>query len=326
MSEPAPVSVRPFADADADAWDDLVGRSCNGTFLHTRRYLGYHGDRFRDASLVFEQRGDLVGCLAAAADPADPTRVVSHPGLTYGGVVHDGSVRGEAMLRALRDAASLHAQQGFLTSRYKAVPHIYHRSPAADDSYALFRLGARRYRCDLSACIDLADGETHNRNRRRNLEKAERAGVHVVTGTSHLRTFWPVLQANLEERFGVRPVHSVDEIEHLAELFPDNIECHAALLEGELVAGVVLYKTDRVVHPQYSAASPRGRDCFALDATFQLGILEAREAGVRFYDFGTSTEDEGQVLNDSLYRYKVAYGAGGVAYEFFEYALAELTG
>ena len=307
--------VEPYDPSLADAWDALVARSCNGTFLHTRRYLGYHGDRFADASVVVHDAHDrLVGVLPAAADGS---AVVSHPGITYGGLVHDGSVRGEDVLRTLLAAGDLWRERGFETLRYKAVPYIYHRIPAGDDVYALFRLDAVRYRCDLSAALDLAEPPVPNRNRRRNLDKAREAGLRVVSGTEHLAAFWPVLTANLNERFGVDPVHSLAEISLLASLFPIEIECQAVLLGDELVGGVVLYKTGRVVHPQYSAATPRGREVGALDAAFTAGIEAAREAGARYYDFGNSNEQGGRVLNASLYAYKVAYGGGGVPYESY---------
>lgn len=316
------MSVAAYDPADADAWDALVRASVNGTFLHTRRYLGYHGDRFADASVVVrDARGRLTGVLPAARDPGDASVVTSHPGITYGGLVHDGSIRGEAVIDVLREAAAIWRESGFATLRYKAVPYVYHRVPAGDDLYALFRLDARRYRCDLSATLDLGEPPRHNRNRRRNLDNARAAGVRVVSGHEHLSAFWPVLTANLRDRFGVDPVHSLAEIETLAALFPDEIECQAVLLGDDLVGGVVLYKTPRVVHPQYSAASPRGREVWALDAAFAAGIEAARAAGARYYDFGNSNEQGGRVLNTSLYAYKVAHGGGGVPYEFYEWAL-----
>src|SRR5919197_1305542 len=89
------VCARSFSPADAEAWDQLVQRSINGTFLHSRRFLSYHGDRFRDRSVIFTIGSSLiVGVLPAALDPADEETVVSHPGATYGGIVHDGTLQG----------------------------------------------------------------------------------------------------------------------------------------------------------------------------------------------------------------------------------------
>jgi hypothetical protein len=48
------VAARHYAEQDAEAWDKLVVESWNGTFLHQRRFLSYHGDRFQDLSLIIE--------------------------------------------------------------------------------------------------------------------------------------------------------------------------------------------------------------------------------------------------------------------------------
>jgi hypothetical protein len=84
--------IRSYGPEDASSWNELVERASNGTFLHTRTFISYHGDRFRDRSLILENRRKrIVGVFPAAEAPADPEMVISHPGLTYGGIVHDGS-------------------------------------------------------------------------------------------------------------------------------------------------------------------------------------------------------------------------------------------
>ena len=312
----APPTIGWFEPSDGEEWDRLVGASVNGTFLHTRRYLSYHGDRFHDASLVVRgPRGNIVGVLAAAADPADGARVVSHPGLTYGGVVHDGTLHGASMIAALESCADAFAGAGFTQLVYKSVPHIYHRIPSGDDLYALFRLGAVAQRVDLSATIDLASTGRPDRNRRRNLAKAQGQHLRQIESPESLAAFWPLLTANLQERFNVNPVHSLGEIEQLAALFPTEITCAVAVAGAEVVAGVVHYQTDRVLHPQYSASSPRGREMGALDLLFQSAIDRARQSGLRYYDFGISNEQQGRVLNASLYAFKRSFGAGGVIHE-----------
>lgn len=40
------VVVRRYGEQDAEAWDRLTAESWNGTFLHERRFLAYHGERF----------------------------------------------------------------------------------------------------------------------------------------------------------------------------------------------------------------------------------------------------------------------------------------
>ncbi len=302
---------------DAD-WDDLVRRSVNGTFLHTRAYLGYHGTRFDDRSLAIRSpKGRLLAVVPAAAHPAEAGTVVSHPGITYGGVVHDGALTGLAMSDALTACCQAWREQGFHTLVYKTVPAIYHSIPAQDDRWALHQLGAILARRDLSATLDLTLLPMGDRNRRRNLAKARDAGIEIRSGADLVEIFWPMLASNLRDRFGVTPVHSSDEIRDLLRRCPDDIRCDVAFLAGEAVAGVVHYSTTTVEHPQYSASSEAGRDVGALDALFQHGIAQARDRGARWYDFGISTEANGSRLNDKLHQFKTSFGGGGVTYDWY---------
>lgn len=316
------ISVRPFKRDDAMVWDNIVSKSVNGTFLHSRRFLSYHRDRFVDHSLLIEDKKRRCrGVFPAALDPENPDVIISHPGITYGGIVHEGSLRGSKMIEALQVIMEHYRALGIRTIKYKAVPYIYHREPSQDDLYAFFRLGAHRYRCDISASIDLKDRSMPNRRRRRQLKKAARAGISVESGLEHFESFWPVLEWNRWERHRVRPIHSLDEMKLLSSMFPDNIECHIALLEGEVVAGGILFLMNKVVHVQYAAGNEVGYETAAQDAVLDYCINEAIAKGIHFFNFGTSNTHAGKVLNDGLYKYKLEFGAGGVAHEFYELIL-----
>lgn len=301
----------------SEAWDAFCVNAVNGTFLHTRRFLGYHGDRFRDVSALLMQNGDIVGVFPAAQGPADPAMVVSHPGITYGGIVHAGGLSGGRMVEALERLRTHYLADGYQRLRYKAVPHLYQSRPSQDDLYALFRLGASRSRCDLSCTIDLKDRAKPSERRRRGLKKALKS-VFVVVGAEHVRPLWRVLSENLTRKHDAAPVHSVDEIEQLITLFPGFIELICAQIDGQVEAGVVVFKTRTVWHAQYIAASETAYSVSALDAVFDRAVAEASSAGVRYFDFGTSNEREGTVLNEGLYQYKHEYGGGGVVHEFYD--------
>jgi hypothetical protein len=304
---------------DAAEWDDLVARAPMATFLHTRRFLAYHGDRFEDVSLLIrDERGRLVAVLPAAVDPAGSGRVTSHPGSTYGGIVHAGNVVGERALAVMRVALEHYDRLGFRCLRYKAVPHIYTRVPSHDDLYALFRRGATLYRCDLSCAIDLSHRRPLPTRRRRGLTKAEANGVAIIDGLPHVEEFWPLLEANLASRHGVSPTHTAAEILQLHSLFPDEISFVFAELESRIVAGVVLFRMATAIHMQYAAADPEGRRSSALDAVLEHCIVAARDEGRRYFAFGASTEQDGRHLNDGLHRYKCEFGGGGVVQQFFD--------
>jgi len=318
--------VRAYATADAGGWDEFVDASVNGTFLHTRRFLSYHGDRFEDRSaLVESDGGDLLGVFPAAIDRADARLVVSHPGSTYGGIVTDGSLRGETMLEAMRSLRSHYAAAGFTRLQYKAVPFLYRKRPVADDLYALFRNQARRIRCDLSSTIDLQSRGRLTHGREQALQKVAKGAVEIVDGPDHLEPVWHLLKGNLAERHGVSPVHSLGELRRLQALFPQDIECIAGRVSGRVLAGVVLFWCGTAAHSQYIASNAEARPLCVLDAVIEACIRRARDRGLRWFDFGTSTEQAGTVLNSGLYDYKTSYGAGSTAYEFYELSLEDAS-
>ena len=311
--------IRAYHSPDTEAWEDLVGRSCNGTFMHTRRFLSYHGNKFRDRSLLLQDRhGSVVGVFPAAESPADHQMVISHPGLSYGGVVHDGSVRGASMIGALDGISRHYRRLGYRKLRYKAVPAIYHSTPAEDDCYALFRLGARRYRSDLSATIDLSNRGPVTQRRERSRRRALAEGVFTEDNWGEVAAFWRVLELNLARRHGAAPVHSLDEMQTLHDRFPEEILLIAARISGELVGGAVLFAAGPVLHMQYTATTERGRSASATDLVMEQAIEVGAKRGCRFFDFGVCTLDEGRALDQDLYRFKVSFGAGGVIYDHYE--------
>lgn len=315
------MQVRIYADSDALLWDDFCSKSPNATFLHTRHFLSYHGGRFQDCSIVIEDKGQVIGLMPAAEHMWEKHIVVSHPGITYGGIVHAGALKGASMIEALSHAKRLLHERGYKRLQYKVIPFIYQQSPLQDDIYALHRLGAKRYRCDLSSCIDLASRMKISDRRRRAFKKAIKSGVEIDSGLNFASDLWEVLTENLLEKHGVIPTHSLDEITLLGKRFPRHIKFVIARSHGIVVAGVVLFCIGHVVHAQYIASSIRGQEASALDAIFEECIRDASEQGARFFDFGISTEAEGNILNEGLHRFKSEFGSGGVVNEFYEIEL-----
>lgn len=313
------LKIFPYIEENAKIWDEFLDSTPMATFLQTRRYLSYHADRFQDVSLIIkDDKNRLVGLFPAAVDPSNSKRVVSHPGITYGGLLHTGDLRGAKMLEAFIALKNYYANHGFEVLRYKVVPNIYHQVPAADDLYALFRLGAVRYRCDLSCAIDLTNQPEPSLRRKRGLKKALKEGVKVDFGVEFAVHLWSIIEDNLANKYGVKPVHSAKEIIHLHSLFPNNIEFVVGLHNTFLVGGIVLFYTPQVVHAQYIASSPTGYNLGVLDAIFNYCIAKVKNERKRYFSFGISTENEGKYLNNSLHKFKSEFGSSGVVHEFYE--------
>lgn len=312
--------VRRFQPENTPIWDDFCQKSLLGTFLHSWRFLSYHGDRFEDQSLIIEDDGgEWLGLLPAARHPIETNVVVSHPGISYGGLLHHGALRGEVMIEAFQAIIRYYRTAGFNLFRYKVVPLIYHRVPSQDDLYALFRVNARRYRVDLSCTIALGSRLPVSKRRQRSYRKAVKAGIIVLEGRDFDSGLWQILEENLARKYAVCPVHTLEEIRLLADRFPENVGFVVGMIDGQIEAGVVLFKTPVVYHAQYIASSEKGNVVCALDAIFEYCIAQAIDnQQVRWFDFGISNEQNGVVLNEGLYRFKSEFGGGGTVYEFYE--------
>lgn len=315
------LSLKIYEKTDEGLWDEFCKNSHQATFLHERCFLNYHGEKFKDLSLIIEEEGECVGLFVAAEDLRNSQKVVSHPGITYGGVIHQGKLKGLKMLELFECLRKYYLELGYTKLLYKAVPFIYHQVPAQDDLYALFRVEAVRIRCDLSSSIDLSHRLSVSERRRRSFKKAVKAGVFIEERAEFISDLWKVLEANLASKHDAQPVHSLSEINLLMSLYPENIKCVVARLEGAVIAGVVLFLSPRVSHAQYIASSDLGYSVSALDLVFEHCIDKALKENKRFFDFGISNEQGGFVLNNGLYQFKSEFGGGGVVHEFFEWDL-----
>ena len=309
------VEVMFYDGSHEGEWNAFVAQSKNGTFLFDRRYMDYHRDRFVDSSLMVYRDGKLFALL-----PANRVgnRLCSHGGLTYGGLVTGSEASAKAVLEAFEAVNGFLCSAGIAAVTYKAIPWIYHRVPAEEDLYALFRVcGARLVAREISSAIILPHRLKWHRDRRYGINRCRNNGVEVGQ-SDDFGAFWPLLDDNLMRCHGVHPVHSLAEIRLLKERFPRNIVLYVARREGVVLGGTVLYLTPQVVHAQYISASPEGKSLRVIDAIYNK-ILNEDFADGLYFDFGKSTEDGGLVLNESLIYQKEGFGGRGVCYDTYEW-------
>ncbi len=295
------------------AWNEFVENSSNGTFLFLREYMEYHAHRFDDYSLLVYEGNKLIALL-----PANRVGDIlySHGGLTYGGLIMNTRNTTAQVVGIVNSIVDFLRSENFVKWIYKPVPHIYHRYPAENDLYALFRLGARPIGCNISSTISLENPLRMRADRRKGIKKAIQAGLRVEE-SSEFAPFWNLLENNLQARFQVKPVHSLDEIKLLHSRFPNHIRLFVTLRGNEVLAGSVVYDMGHIVHSQYISASPEGKEWGALDL-LHAHLLGEEFVGRKWFDFGQSTEDMGYYLNEGLIAQKEGFGGRGIVYTIYE--------
>lgn len=311
------IQVSVYQAHHQDEWDNFVRESKNGTFLLERGFVEYHKDRFQDCSLMLRNpEGRLVAVLPATQRDSD---LHSHLGLTYGGLVLSYRTGAAFAMEALDAVTHYMRDTGLNYLHYKTIPWIYHRHPAEEDRYALFRAGAVLSRRDVLSVVPAADRVKYQDRRARGVKSAAKAGIAIGESTS-FEPFWTVLEENLKGRFGVNPVHSLAEVTLLHSRFSDAIRLFEAKLGDEVVAGCVIFETPTVAHVQYISANETGKRAHALDALFHHLISDVYR-DKRFFDFGISNEDEGRSLNMGLVEQKEGFGARSVVHDYYTLAI-----
>jgi hypothetical protein len=294
-------------------WNSFVSNAKNSLFMFNRSYMDYHSDRFTDHSLLVYQEDMLIALLPANEKER---MLYSHSGLTFGGIISDYKMKTSLMLKIFQAIKGYLHQNDIAKLIYKAIPYIYHSAPAQEDIYALVYNDAKLIRCDVSTCIDLSTTPNFSERRRRGIKKALSSGL-IVKETRDFKNFFDILSQVLEAKYGTKPVHSLSEISMLASYFPDNIKLFCSYKDEQILAGIVIYEYNSLVHAQYIASSEEGKKLSALDLIFNFLITEKYKYK-RYFDFGISTEENGRYLNEGLITQKEEFGGRAIVHQFFE--------
>lgn len=320
------MKIRPYTEADAEKWDEAVGRSAAGTFLHTRRFLSYHGRRFTDRSLICEDKKNrLIGVFPAAEKPDDHGCVVSHPGATYGGLLCCDGTDADEIEEIFDRIIEHYRSTGLKQLEYKSVPPHFQSSFSQVDLYAIWKRGAEVVRRDLWSVISLRDRPRYSKGHKWAIGRAKKSDVvvRVADTDASYRAFHAMLEASLAERHGVSPVHTAEELLMLRDRFPRNIALWLAQDgDGRCLAGcwIFMFGT-KAWHTQYIASTAEGRDRCATHLVADSVISKAEKNRVAFFSFGTSTEGDGRELNAGLFGFKTAFGAGTVCHDIYRLRL-----
>ena len=167
--------------------------------------------------------------------------VFSHEGLTFGGIISNNKMNTVKMLEAFKAMKEFLNSQGIKKLVYKAIPHIYHTIPAEEDLYALFRHNARLIRRDVSSCIPKSDRINFTRQKRRNIKRCKNRGLEVKRDYD-FKNYMKIKEEDLIKNHGIKPVHSPEEMELLANRFPDNIKLFTVRENGQILSGIIVMR------------------------------------------------------------------------------------
>lgn len=313
------LEIKLYDGNNREKWDDFVmNRSVNGTFLQTKKFLDYHGDRFEDASMImYKGNGTMVAVVPACTIVEDGQKIFSaHSGSTFGGIVVAEEFYNIEHMDAIMNAFEEYlVQNGYTKVCLKCTGDIFARQNGNLLYYFLFQRGYTSYD-EISFYIDFSK---YHDDIASNFVSARRRGYKYslknnltfkkLETKEEIESFYEILCDNLR-KFDAVPVHSLAEIIDFKETrLRDIVEVYGVYQEDRMLAGSMVFLFgDRVFHTQYLAADQDCLNLYPMNFMDYNLIQTARDRGFRYFSFGTSTYEHGKVLNKSLAEFKEGFG------------------
>lgn len=307
--------VKQYKNENKLEWNQFITSSKNATFLFQRDFMDYHSDRFEDYSLMIYKEEKLYAVLPANKKG---NTVYSHQGLTYGSFVLQGSAKLFYSFEAFKSILSFLFSEGIKNLDIRVIPSFYNSLPSDELEYILFKANAALVKRDVIMVIDYSHQLCFQKNRREGINKAKRNGL-VVKVDGDYDAFWnKILIPNLSHKHDAAPVHSLDEIKLLANRFPNNIIQVNVYKDKKIVAGTTVFLTNKAIHPQYVSGNEDKNILGSIDLLYDFIVNQLRD-DKQYFSFNTSSEDNGNLLNQGLIFWKE--GCGARPYVFNNYVI-----
>lgn len=307
-------TVRRYSYEYFELWNAFISIAKNATFLFHRDFMEYHADRFEDFSLLVFEGENLVSVI-----PANRVghTIFSHQGLTYGGFVFiDDLVTFEIDLIIAEVILYLKENQ-FKEFSIKDIVSIYLKERKIETQQSLVKNGAELVETKMNLAIDFNSNFKISKSKLKHYNRIQSIGLSI-RNEENLTDFWnKVLCPRLEQKFNVKPVHSLKEIIGLKNKFPENIYQYSVYKDEEILAGITVFKTNTVIKSQYGATTEKGEKYRALDYLY-ITLIDKYKSQLDFFDMGTVNDDSELGYNFGLLNQKKELGCDLFEQKYFK--------
>ncbi|OXX53567.1 hypothetical protein B9J80_09060 [Vibrio sp. V12_P9A6T4] len=312
------VDCKKYEPKEKHKWDSLIKSSRTPLFFFERNFLEYHQDRFIDHSLMFYSDEELIAVLPATINANESKlELVSHAGLTYGGLILSLRLRGNIVEDILVSLDKYCELNEISRITLKSIPYIFHKIASQEDLYFIHnKSNYSIIKRELSTVLHLDNRLKMSKGRKALVSRARKNNLKVLE-SKDFDGFHKLLTEVLNKH-GAKPVHSVVELNYLNEFYPSNIILKTVEIDGEIVSGALLFVFESVIHTQYLATNELGRENGALDLIIEECISYYSSNKFKYFSFGVSTENSGRVLNQGLLSQKESFGGRSLVLDTYQ--------
>ena len=306
------IVVRIFRSANEVEWDEFLKTARNADFMHSRKFLNYHGNNLNDFSLMIYVNNVLGAVIPISR--LDSTTLISHGGACYGGICFLSKFGGDKLVQIGEKAIEFMKSHGYKKFVVKVKPNIYSEPAGAEDLYVWWRNGAAIDQVNLSNAIQIEKMNISSR-RKRALKNANSAydEISIDFGFHTLEESFKVCKTNLLEHRGLQPLHDLEQLTYLYTELPENLLSGIIQSDQEVLAGVIYFMNSNAAVVQYWGSSLSGRNNNALDMLVINSIQHIKEKNLTWFVPGISTSNQGQKVDVGIYEYKRSLGTGSIS-------------
>lgn len=297
------ILVEKYCAEDEQRWNDFILNSQNGCFFFNRSFLSYHGEKFEDHSLLFYNlKGALLAVLPAVINEG---KLMSHPGLTFGGMIYKKKLRTTSYETLLASLLNYNSKHSINTLVYRPVPSFYSNYVNSFDQYFLVKQNAVLKKVQINFLADLNSPLNFKPNRKQGIKRSD--PNLQVSLSKNLEEFYDMLSKELKAKYNTDPLHSLRELDYLMQSFPDNIKIFTAKLNGKLLGGILVFCFKNVVKAQYIISNALGYKHEAI-SKIVIELFHQYSKHKSYLDLGSAHLENGE-LNMNLVQFKESLGA-----------------
>jgi hypothetical protein len=307
-------TVRRYSSEYFELWNAFISIAKNATFLFHRDFMEYHADRFQDFSLLVFEGEKLVSVIPANREG---DTVFSHQGLTYGGFVFSDDLVTFEIDLIIAEVILYLKENQIKEFSIKEIVSIYLNERKMETQQSLVKNGAELVEAKMNLAIDFNSNFKVSKSKLKHYNRIKSIGLSI-RNEENLTDFWnKVLCPRLEQKFNVKPVHSLKEIIGLKNKFPENIYQYSVYKDEEILAGITVFKTNTVIKSQYGATTEKGEKYRALDYLY-ITLIDKYKSQLDFFDMGTVNDNSELGYNFGLLNQKKELGCDLFEQKYFK--------
>lgn len=316
------ITLEVYSNKYFDKWDDFIEKSRNGTIFHTRKFLSYHPEgRFKDCSLVLLHKGNIVSVLPACLTEENGRLILaSHQGSTYGGFVIPFKFGIEKSLAVVDLVLEFSESEGIEGIWMRYPENVFEIEPSQEIKFAMWHRGLRIDYIELSTSYNLTLYDSKVPITWEAKKSYER-GVTCKFDDLNFQEFYNILYETLTSKYNSKPTHTLEEIYKLKELNKDKFVLVSTYYKNTLVGGMIVFLANsKAAHIFYSSIKKEcDKGIYLTDTLVDFTIRTLKELGIKFVNYGISTEDRGRKINLNLFKFKERFKGFGVNREVWRW-------